>query len=57
MGKLVVVAIGAIVALALAAHVSAAPPIHDRFSVQLSDIDTQTCKNSVPGKFAECRTA
>lgn len=47
MGKLVVVAIGAIVALALTAPAGAAPPIHDRFSVQLSDIDTQTCNFSV----------
>lgn len=43
MGKLVIAAIGAIAALALVAPVGATPPIHDRFSVHLSDIDTQTC--------------
>jgi hypothetical protein len=43
MVKLVISAIGAIVALVLAAPVGATPPIQDRFSVHLSDIDTQTC--------------
>jgi hypothetical protein len=43
MGKLVIVAIGAIAALALVAPVGATPPIHDRSSVHLTDVDTQSC--------------
>jgi hypothetical protein len=43
MQKLLVAAITAIAALALAAPVRATPPIHDRSSVHLSDVDTQTC--------------
>jgi hypothetical protein len=43
MAKLVIAAIGAIAALALVAPVGATPPIQDRFSVHLNDIDTQTC--------------
>lgn len=43
MRKLVVATTTAVAALALGAPVHATPPLHDRFSVHLTDVDTQTC--------------
>jgi hypothetical protein len=43
MRKLLFAATTAVAALALAAPVRAAPPIHETFSAHLTDVDTQTC--------------
>jgi hypothetical protein len=43
MRKLLIAAATTVAALVLAASVAAAPPIHEQFSIHLTEVDTQTC--------------